>query len=231
MDNDYNQKRINPPVWQHDYHVLKRLYGILKILSAKIPVNAFIVDYGCGTSPYMHLFQKKAKRFLKIDIGRNKNADISIKENQSLPLKNNSAEVVLSTQVLEHVNNLPLYLSEASRILKKNGFLLLSTHGIWPYHPSPFDYYRFTSIGLRKEVEKYGFRTLKFYSILGSFASISQFTLLLIAERFKDGHVFAKILLACISLIGNTLIWIEDKLAPSSNNSDAAVYLIWAVKK
>jgi len=231
MDNEYNQKRINPPVWQHDYHIQKRLYLNLKTLSSKIRNNAVVVDYGCGTSPYERLFHKKRTSYIKIDIGGNKNADISIKENQFLPLKKGSADLVLSTQVVEHVDNLSLYLSETSRILKRKGSLIISTHGIWPYHKSPDDYRRFTSRGLRSEVKKYNFKILKFYPILGPFAAVSQFRLLLLAEKLAGKNLTAKLILAILSLCCNSIIWFEDKIFPSSDNSDASVFLIWAEKK
>src|SRR3989338_3410429 len=105
MVKDYNIKRINPPFWQHDFFVLKRLYEILKIISQKIPQKSVIVDYGCGYAPYEMLFQQHQNRYLKIDIGKNKSADILINEKSRLPLKNGFADVVLSTQVLEHVSN------------------------------------------------------------------------------------------------------------------------------
>src|SRR3989344_807038 len=130
---DYNKKRLYPPLLQHDYNVLKRLLNIIRKFMEVIPEKSIIADYGCGSSPYEELFKPKSSKYLKIDIGNNRSADIKIRENSKLPLKSGSVDVVLSTQVLEHVMNLPHYISESSRILKKKGILILSTHGIWPY--------------------------------------------------------------------------------------------------
>ena len=231
MEDEYNQKRIHPPLWQHDYQILKSLYLKLKDLSEKIPEESIIVDYGCGTAPYAHLFQKKASRYIKIDIGRNKNADISVKEDRAIPLKSATADLILSTQVLEHVNNVELYLSECHRILKKNGWLILSTHGIWQFHPSPRDFQRYTAPGLKSVIRKFNFRILKFYSLLGPFASVTQFTLLLIAGRLGGKNFIFRFLLAIFSLVANQIIWIENKIFPADKNSDSAVYLLWAEKK
>ncbi len=42
-----------------------------------------------------------------------------------------------------------LYLSECFRVLRPGGQLLLSTHGVFPYHPDPVDLWRWTCEGLR----------------------------------------------------------------------------------
>ncbi|OGG00204.1 hypothetical protein A3D78_01050 [Candidatus Gottesmanbacteria bacterium RIFCSPHIGHO2_02_FULL_39_14] len=224
-------KRINPPFWQHDFFVLKRLYGLLKIIANYIPPNSIIIDYGCGNAPYENLFNIRPNRYLKVDIGKNKIADIHIKEDMPLPLKNNFADVILSTQVLEHVNNVDLYLRECQRILKKKGSLILSTHGLWPFHPSPGDFQRFTAPGLKLLIKKYDFRTLKFFPILGPFASVTEYTLLLLANRLAGKNILGRLILAVFSLVGNLIIFIEDKFWPVSKNSDASLYLIWAEKK
>lgn len=231
MENYYNKKRINPPIWQHDYHVLKLLYRHINNLSKVLPENQLIVDYGCGTSPYSHLFKKNRNRYLRVDIGQNKLADIKIKEGDLLPLKKASADLILSTQVLEHVNDLNLYLSECARILKKSGRLLISTHGIWPYHPSPEDYRRFTSLGLRYEIEKHGFKILNCFRLLGPFSAITQYTLLVIADYLSGKNLISRILLAVISVTGNVIISLENIIIKGNEKSDAAVFLIWAEKK
>jgi ubiquinone/menaquinone biosynthesis C-methylase UbiE len=44
-----------------------------------------------------------------------------------LPFKNNSFDIVISFQVIEHVESLPKYLSEIYRVLKRNGTYILTT--------------------------------------------------------------------------------------------------------
>jgi hypothetical protein len=73
---------------------------------------------------------------------------------------------VLSTQVLEHVADPALYLSECLRVLRPRG-RLLSTHGIMVYHPDPVDYWRWTCAGLRRAVEDAGFEVVRFEGIMG----------------------------------------------------------------
>jgi SAM-dependent methyltransferase len=63
----------------------------------------------------------------------------------------------LSTQHLEHVDDPDLVLAELHRVLAPGGTLLLSTHGVWVYHPDPHDLWRWTEEGLRTLFERHGF--------------------------------------------------------------------------
>ena len=233
MDKEYNKKRIHPPLYQHDYHVLRQLYDALEKLAKKyFPTQkGVLVDYGCGSIPYKERFLPYVNRYIGIDIDNNQLADILIAENTKIPLKDKSVDIILSTQVLEHVDRTDFYLSETKRLLKKEGLLLLSSHGIWPYHPYPEDLHRWTRKGLEKLLQNNGFECLETISILGPFATVTQFTLLLIAERLTGKGILPKILLATFSLVGNGMIFLENRLFPPNKVSDASLFVICAKKK
>lgn len=210
-----------------------RLYKDLEKLAKKyfLKQKGVLADYGCGSTPYKELFLPYVKRYIGIDIGRNKQADILVGENTKIPLKDGSIDIILSTQVLEHVDGADFYLYNARRLLIKGGLLLLSTHGLWPYHPYPTDHQRWTRKGLEKLLQNNGFKCLETISILGPFASVTQFTLLLVAERLMGKGTFAKILLTIFSLVGNSIILLEDRLFPPNEISDASLFVICAKKK
>ena len=50
------------------------------------------------------------------------------------------------------------YLAECFRVLRPGGRLLLSTHGMFVYHPDPDDYWRWTCAGLRARGRRGGLR-------------------------------------------------------------------------
>ncbi len=232
MGEEYNEKRINPPAWQHDYHVLKRLYQTLQniVRTCIKNKNLAVLDYGCGTSPYRNLFEKISSKYTRVDIDRALDADYVISEDEKIPLKDYSQNLILSTQVLEHIKNPDFYLRECARLLGEKGLLILSTHGIWPYHAYPDDYNRWTRNGLERLIKKHGFTILKSYPILGPFAAVTQFEMLIIAQRLINLKILGKILLPLLSLSGNGLIWIEDKIIPPSKTSDSSLYVICAKK-
>lgn len=231
MAERYNSKRINPPIWQHDYYVLRGLYQTLKHLIAKYANNNLtVLDYGAGTSPYKDLFEGKSLKYIRADIDKTVSPDYIVAENKRIPLKTSSIDVIVSTQVLEHIKTPNFYLQECARLLRQGGLLLLSTHGIWPYHPYPSDYHRWTKIGLTSEIKASGFKILEVNSILGPFAASSQFELLLIAERLIAKGLVAEVLLKIISIIANIYIYFEDNLSPATATSDSSLFVICAEK-
>jgi SAM-dependent methyltransferase len=84
-----------------------------------------------------------------------------------VPAPDDAFDAVVSTQVLEHVADPALYLREANRVLKPGGRLLLSTHGTFPYHPDPDDYWRWTGAGLRKAVTDAGLHVVRLEGMIG----------------------------------------------------------------
>ena len=152
--------RLEPSIFNPRWYPLMLTTKNLKRLLSKYyhkdsPLK--LVDFGCGDMPYKPLFKQFIREYIGLDIESNKLADININKEGSIPIENDSVDLVLSTQVLEHVENPSEYLSESFRILKNGGRMILSTHGYWIYHPTPNDYWRWTSSGLKKIIENSGF--------------------------------------------------------------------------
>lgn len=73
-----------------------------------------------------------------------------------LPFKDASFDVVLCTEVLEHLQEPQRAIDEMRRILKDGAKLILTTRFIYPLHETPGDYYRFTKYGLRYLLRNWG---------------------------------------------------------------------------
>ena len=117
-----------------------------------------ILDFGCGGSPYRTLFP--SAHYERADVAGTPDIDyeISMKPGGSLPLPDETYDMVLSSQVLEHVEDPQSYLREAMRVLKRNGRLVITTHGTFEDHACPFDFRRWTDAGLLLELENVGFK-------------------------------------------------------------------------
>jgi SAM-dependent methyltransferase len=159
--------------WHRLAHVIRALPAGIEELAGELPRGGRIVDYGCADLPYRRLFAADAD-YVAADLPGNPDATLELREDGTLPLEAASADVVLSTQVLEHVTDPARYLDECFRVLRPGGRLLLSTHGLMVYHPDPDDYWRWTCAGLRRAVQGAGFRVVRFEGIVGLAAAALQ---------------------------------------------------------
>ncbi|WP_169739229.1 class I SAM-dependent methyltransferase [Dyadobacter crusticola] len=211
------------------YYYLRQLRQaieeVIEKYVASSPVRLVLADYGCGNKPYESLIAPFVEKYIGIDLPENKIADIHIKPEGTITLDEQSLDVVLSTQVLEHVVNPALYLTEAHRVLKDDGQLILSTHGYWMFHPDPTDLWRWTSTGLRKVVEDAGFEVVSFKGIIGRSAMGLQL--------FQDGITFSipKSLRPVLAIIMQPLIILFDKIpSQKAKDRDACTFILVAKK-
>jgi SAM-dependent methyltransferase len=151
---DYLRQRIEPDPRDQFYLPLADLRSFLDVCGMR--PFATVLDYGCGGSPYRGLF-RGVDRFIRADYVDSPNLDVRIDDSGLLPLPTDSCDCVLSTQVFEHVLSPQQYLSEAMRVLRPGGTLILTTNGIWEDHGCPYDFWRWTADGLRREVSQAGF--------------------------------------------------------------------------
>lgn len=218
-------ERLRPRRTSRVYFHLEQLRGALEEFGQGLVPGGgrgLIVDLGCGSQPYRPLFER-GHEYLGADLRENPAADLHIDAEGRVPLESGSVDVVLSTQVLEHVTDPQNYLEEAARLLKPGGRLLLSTHGVWRYHPDPTDYWRWTSAGLRRVVEAANFRVLEQRGLMGPLATATQLWQDASA-RFVPGPARPLYYFACQGLMATA-----ERFTPvEERERDAAIYLLLA---
>jgi SAM-dependent methyltransferase len=107
-----------------------------------------VLDIGCGKKPYYPYFAPNASEYVGVDIDvENPMADLHGPA-EDLPVDDNSFDVVLCTQVLEHAGDPDRAVTELFRVTAPGGRVLASTHGVQVYHPAPEDHWRWTHSGL-----------------------------------------------------------------------------------
>lgn len=158
------------PIWYRNRQALLKLRAAIRscLVRGAIGSGSEIVELGCGNRPYQPMVEALGARYVGADLAGNAHADVIIEDSGHVPVADGTFDAVLSTQVLEHVPDPVAYLAEARRLLKPGGKLILSTHGVWVYHPSPGDYWRWTGAGLRKLLEDQQFEILQFSGVLGT---------------------------------------------------------------
>lgn len=108
--------------------------------------GARVLDVGCGVKPYYPFFADAAS-YVGVDVKENVDADL-VGSVDALPVEDGTFDIVLCTQVLEHVDDPAGAVRELHRATAPGGRVLLSTHGVMLYHPNPQDYWRWTHTGL-----------------------------------------------------------------------------------
>jgi len=144
--------RADPRLWDKDYLFLRALAKDLRNAVASLPPYRCVLDVGSTWKPYRHLFNPNCE-FFTADITDPPShvVDYVIEGAHYMPMISDASfDVVLCTQVLEHVPDPAAVLAECARVLRPGGTLLLSTHGVFHWHAYPNDYWRWTSEGLAK---------------------------------------------------------------------------------
>jgi SAM-dependent methyltransferase len=131
--------------------------GIERALAEEAPTvpDGPVLDVGCGLRPYADLF---GEAYVGIDYTTEDARPDARASALDLPVRSGAAAVVLSTQYLEHADDPAATLTEMRRVLRDGGTLLLSTHGVFPHHGHPRDFWRWTEDGLVRQIEAAGFQ-------------------------------------------------------------------------
>jgi SAM-dependent methyltransferase len=136
--------RLAPARTSVQYAVRKPLVDWLRAQDLR---GLRVLDVGSGERPYDALFA--GADVTAFDVPGNARADLhgSI---EAVPAADASFDVVVCLQVLEHVPDPPAAIRELRRVVKPGGRVLLSTHGVYPFHPNPDDLWRWTHTGLER---------------------------------------------------------------------------------
>lgn len=131
---DYDYRAFNSPIWLQRYWQRARHTIILGFTGDATDV----LDIGCGSSRIiidlknavgMDILERKL-RFLK------PRHDKLVKGSTfALPFKDQSFDVIINSQVIEHVPADPVIMTEMSRVLRPGGTLILGTpdYGRWSW--------------------------------------------------------------------------------------------------
>lgn len=137
-----------------------------------------VLDIGCGNKPYKVFFEGKINSYTGCDIAQSSEGVVDvICLATEIPLPANSKDTVFSTQVIEHVADHRKLLSEAQRILKPGGYLIVSGPMAWEHHEVPYDFFRFTRHGFQWLLETHGFTPVEITANGGKWALVGQLML------------------------------------------------------
>lgn len=127
---------------------------------AELPADGVGLNVGAGGS-------RLDPRVQNLDIVDGPNIDI-VGRAEDIPLPDNSVDLVITQEALEHVADPFAAVREIHRVLKPGGVLYLQVPFIIGYHPGPTDFWRFTREGIVRLVEMGGLECTEIGTTVGA---------------------------------------------------------------
>jgi SAM-dependent methyltransferase len=178
-----------PPYLLHE--ALTRELGGLRDLD--------VLDAGSGRSPYLPRLVAQGCRVVSVDIENRSGSVDVVGDLQQMPqVASERFDLVLCTQVLEHLPRPWRALAEIRRVLRPGGRLVLSAPHLSPVHEAPLDFYRYTRFGLEALAAECGLEVVEIRPLGGLLAFL--------------GHEASVVLLAAtapIPLLGRLGRWLN----------------------
>jgi hypothetical protein len=128
-----------------------------------------VVDVGCGAQPYRPLFHPDVE-YIGIDTAEAKShfgysiPDTRYFSGTTWPVADESVNLVLCTETLEHVLDTAGFLREAARCLVPGGKMVMTVPFSARWHYIPYDYWRFTPSSLQHILKDAGFTDIAVYA-------------------------------------------------------------------
>ena len=168
----------------HAYSIEKFVQKAAKECNKK---NIKVLDIGAGELPYKEYFNKC--RYYTQDIFNYNNAIDYVSDAKKIPVKDNSFDYVICTQVLEHINEPHLVIKEMHRLLKKGGKVYLTTHGNFEEHSIPYDFFRYTRYGLAFLATSNNFKVKSITPQGGRFIAVAKYIQTLFPRILKNVYL------------------------------------------
>jgi SAM-dependent methyltransferase len=155
-----------------------------------------LLDLG-GVGRYRRLFPQG--RIFTLDLDPH-HRPMVVGRAEKIPFPDETFDLAVSTEMLEHCPEPWKVASEAHRVLKPGGRLVLTTPFVYVVHGWPNDYYRYTAPGLehlfssfdRIEIVSFGNRFVVIYDLVVGFAPILSDWVNLLLEPLVKGATSAK---------------------------------------
>lgn len=195
--------------WERSALGLSLLYDFKKVLIPKY-VHGKLLDAGAGKLSYRHLVKPYITKYRSLDFRQTHPELDYVGDVQKIPLPDNSFDTVLCAEVLEHVPEPLQALKEIRRVLKPNGYLVMSTPLLMYLHNEPHDFYRYTNHGLAHLLKQAGF-TIESIEPSGAFFSFVQGTIAttLIGLTYRI-PLLSQLVFICNKITGMIAIWLDN---------------------
>jgi len=131
--------RVVPVKYLNREPKAEMIYNILEHHLGFPPPPCSVLDIGCGNGDICHYFLQKGFSVYGVDVedcrrADNRNFDFQLVSSERISKEDACFDIILSNQVIEHVNDQALHLREIRRLLRPGGLVYFAT----PNKSSPF---------------------------------------------------------------------------------------------
>lgn len=207
LENDY--ERMVP-----EFHKDHLIYAehITRYLAAKpIIEDKVVLDIASGSGYGTKILAESAKYVYGVDVNETainyskkhysgKNIEYLVGDGESIPLGDASVDIVVTFETIEHIKDYKKFLKEVSRVLKKDGLLILSTPNDIEFaegnhfHLHEFEYDELVSLVKKyyRNVDSYFQSTWKYVSV-GSERDLNNDVsgmVLNLTKKRRDQHLY-----------------------------------------
>jgi 2-polyprenyl-3-methyl-5-hydroxy-6-metoxy-1,4-benzoquinol methylase len=138
-------------------------------------VNKVVLDFGCGEGYGSELIAKNTESLFALEIDSTAAQTASSKIGRTVviadaryaPFKSEFLDIIISFEVFEHITNVGQYISEAYRMLKKDGLFIMSTPNVETYPMAgmnPYHIKEYTVSEVKKLTTQAGFKAPEIYA-------------------------------------------------------------------
>jgi len=159
-----------------------------------------VLDAGAGKAPFRELFDHVS--YETADFGQVTNKAYAQLDHEcdltEIPVPDASYDLVLCTQVLEHVPDPMAVLREFHRVLKPGGQAYLSAPFFYAEHETPYDFHRFTQFAWRRMAAETGFKVKEIKWLEGYYGTLA-YQAKMGAKSLPNRWIIWRVLLAILA--------------------------------
>jgi len=134
----------------------RKHYEFFKEHFALTDSSKVILDLGAGPGQFKDLMEK-FDTVIGIDMIPFESVDVIADLNDELPFKNNAFDIIVASNLIEHIPDTKVLLNESLRILQKGGVFYGTIPFLLDIHQAPYDFHRYTPYMLEKLFNDAGF--------------------------------------------------------------------------
>jgi ubiquinone/menaquinone biosynthesis C-methylase UbiE len=114
-----------------------------KYLKKKKQLKIYDIGSYDVNGSYKFILNQYADSYIGVDLNKGPNVDLVLDNPYEIPIKSNSADLVVSGQAFEHIEFFWLTWQEIVRITKPSGYIFIIAPSAGPEHKYPVDCWRF----------------------------------------------------------------------------------------